>query len=130
MYKKITMKNTNTLYKKQCGNQGEELATQYLLENGYQIVKRNFKFGREGEIDIIANHNNTLVFIEVKTRTNHSFGDPIEQISQRKRKNWYHAAKGFLYVNKISNQECRFDAIIIDLSKDAKEQILHIQNAM
>ncbi len=121
----------NTLYKKTFGNKGEDMATQFLLDKGYQIIKRNFKFGRAGEIDIIAKHNNILIFTEVKSRTNHSFGEPIEQISMKKRKSWYNAAQGFLYINNISNQECRFDVIIVDFSKNNQEEkILHIENAM
>jgi len=118
------------LYKKTRGNQGENIATEYIENLGYEIIQRNFKFGRGGEIDIIAKHKNTLVFIEVKTRTNHKFGDPIEQISLQKRKNWRKAAEGFLYLKNINNQECRFDAIFIDILSNAAPKITHIENAM
>ncbi len=121
----------NNLYNKKLGKKGEDIAVAYLIGKGYEIIHRNFSFGRQGEIDIIATCNNILVFIEVKTRTNYKFGNPIEQISQQKRKKWYNAAQGFLYIKNISDKECRFDVIIIDLTKDNKDEyITHIENAI
>ncbi len=118
------------LYKKKFGNQGEDMACDYLKNLGYEIIQRNFRFSREGEIDIIAQHKNILIFIEVKTRTNHSYGDPVEQISPKKRKNWRKAAEGYLYIKNIYNQECRFDAIAIDIFPNSTPRITHIENAM
>jgi len=111
------------------GNYGENLAAEYLEEEGYSILKRNFHFGRNGEIDIIAEKDGELVFIEVKYRTNRSFGDPLESITPRKAKTLRLTAEGYLYVNKISNKACRIDIIVID--KRGKEtQINHIKNAI
>lgn len=121
------MKNTN--YNKIFGNKGEDIAANYLENKGYTIVKRNFKFGREGEIDIIAKNEKILIFIEVKTRTNHLYGEPIAQISMNKRRTWRRAAEGFLYINKIVDYECRFDLIGIDITGETLH-IEHIENAM
>ena len=122
------MTNQNTTYKKQRGNQGEEIAAKFLETKGYSIIKRNFKFGKTGEIDIIAKLDNTLIFVEVKMRTNYLFGNAIEQISLKKRENWRKAAEGFMFQNNISNQECRLDLIAVDM-KNNEPQIIHIENA-
>ena len=63
------------------GKFGEDLALIYLKRQGYKIIERNFRI-RGGEIDIIAQDNNTLVYIEVKTRTSHAFGLPEESPSR------------------------------------------------
>lgn len=65
------------------GQTGEFLAEGYLVGLGFQIVERNFKC-QIGEIDIVAKDGNTLVFIEVKTRTSYSFGLPEEAVTTRK----------------------------------------------
>lgn len=114
-------------FKKQCGNFGEDLAVKFLEENGYKIIHRNFKYGKRGEIDIIAEIAETLVFIEVKTRTNTCFGSAIEQISQNKMLNWRQAAEGYLFENQINDKECRLDLIAIDFDSN-NYKISHIEN--
>ena len=111
------------------GNLGEDLATEYLENKGYSIIKRNFHFGKTGEIDIIAEKNDELVFVEVKYRTNRSFGDPLESITPRKAKTLRRTAEGYLYVNKITDKPCRIDIIVIDKS-GKNEKIQHIENAI
>jgi putative endonuclease len=112
-YTKKNSKNKNR------GNWGEDIAVKYLEENGYKIIQRNFKYGKYGEIDIIAENNNILVFVEVKTRTNFNFGTAVEQISQNKKSHWKQAAEGYMFINQIVGQECRLDLIAIDThSKD------------
>lgn len=110
------------------GTNSETLALEYLVSIGYQIVKRNFKFGRSGEIDIIAKDKDVLVFIEVKSRKSFEYGSPIESVPLSKRKMIYSVAKGYLYVNKIENSEIRFDFIGIDL-RGEKPIFEHIKNA-
>ncbi|MFA5511283.1 MAG: YraN family protein [Candidatus Kapaibacterium sp.] len=110
------------------GSDNEGIAIEYLINKGYEIIKRNFKFGRTGEIDIIAKINDVLVFVEVKSRKSYEFGSPLESVPPSKRKSIYHAAQGYLYINKIINSECRFDFIGIDL-RSSKPQISHIENA-
>ena len=67
------------------GKTGEEIATQYLIENGYKLVIRNFRC-RQGEIDIIAKDKDEIVFIEVKTRKNANYGSPVDAVDKRKQK--------------------------------------------
>lgn len=101
---------------KNIGNYGEELASKYLTHKGYKIIKRNFHFGKYGEIDIVAEIDDILVFVEVKTRSNTDYYDPILSINYPKQLALRKAAEGYLYINKINNKECRFDVVIIDLS--------------
>jgi putative endonuclease len=71
------------------GNRGEEFAVSFLIHQGWEIVERNFRI-RGGEIDIIAietdtnTKEKTLVFVEVKTRSSHDFGEPLEAIGYYK----------------------------------------------
>lgn len=110
------------------GTESETSAIDYLISKGYKIIKRNFNFGKTGEIDIIAKDGNVLVFFEVKSRKSFEYGSPIESVPPSKRKSIYHAAKGYLYVNKIENAEIRFDFIGIDL-RGSEPEITHIENA-
>jgi putative endonuclease len=110
------------------GKAGEELAEKYLKENGYEIIKTNFHFGKHGEVDIIAEKSGMLVFVEVKSRKNDDFGSPLMSMSARKRSSFRRAAEGYLYVNKISDKECRLDFIGISMYGD-EPIIEHIENA-
>ncbi|MEI6090924.1 MAG: YraN family protein [bacterium] len=98
------------------GYLGEDLAIQYLSDIGYTIIQKNFVFGKTGEIDIIAREGKTLCFIEVKARANEAYGSVYETVPAWKQKKIRRTAEGYLYVNKISNVECRFDFIGIDYS--------------
>ena len=112
----------------QKGREGEDSAADFLIKKGYEIIKRNFHFGRSGEMDIIAKDGNFLVFVEVKARQYKSYGSPLEAITYSKTKALRRVAEGWLYVNKIVDQECRFDVIAVDMSK-APFEIEHIENA-
>ena len=111
------------------GKKGEDIATDFLKRNGFEIVKRNFHFGRNGEIDIIAEKDNVLVFVEVKMRSSDTYGDPLLSINFAKQKSLRKTAEGYLYINKITDKECRFDVVTIDVSKNPIK-IDHLINAM
>lgn len=110
------------------GTKAEDIAANYLESIGYSILKRNFHFGKAGELDIICKDKNTIVFIEVKSRTNFEFGDPVLSMTPSKIKSVRRIAEAYLYVNKIENIECRFDFVGIDL-RMPKAEINHIVNA-
>ena len=74
------------------GNKGEDLACEYLVKNGYEILERNKHFSKLCEIDIIAKFKNKVVFVEVKTRKSDAFGTPMEAITKTKYNN------RFLYI--------------------------------
>lgn len=105
---------------------GEEEAVSYLRKLGYKIIDRNFR-ARNTEIDIVAIHDNTLVFIEVKTRTTNKFGTPLEQIAYFKLKSLIKAAEHYKLTHKNLPDLMRIDAISVQLDyKGIKVE--HAQN--
>ena len=104
---------------------GEKIATEYLKSKGAYILENNYKI-KSGEIDIIAEINDELVFIEVKSRTNIKFGYPAEAVDCRKIRKIVNTAKYYILKNNLNNVPIRFDVIEIYL-KDKK--INHIVNA-
>ncbi|HYH55460.1 MAG TPA: YraN family protein, partial [Anseongella sp.] len=84
------------------------------LERGYTLVKRNFHFGRAGEIDLVMRDGDIYVFIEVKARRSRGFGLPEDALTVSKRRQIRKVAEGFIYVNRITGYTARFDVIAID----------------
>ena len=115
--------------RRKAGNIAEDIAVEFIQELGYRILKRNFTFGRVGEIDIVCEFQDILIFIEVKARMHHTFGAPESSITPKKVKSIKRVAEGYLYINKISGKQCRFDLIAIDF-KDGGTHIRHLINAM
>jgi len=103
------------LSRDELAKRGEELACKHVAALSYRIVKRNFRFGRVGEIDIVAYDGDCLVFIEVKARQDHSHGAPEASIDSRKQAQLKRVAKMYYYVNALSNVTCRFDVIAVDI---------------
>lgn len=110
------------------GKEGEEITSQYLLENNYKIIERNFRC-KQGEIDIVVKDKEELVFIEVKTRTNKQYGNPIDAVTNLKKKHIIKAIEYYLYVHKLENIFVRIDVIEV-YKKDNKYYINHIKNAI
>lgn len=113
--------------KKEIGQKGEDLAANYLKELGYQILERNYRC-KLGEVDIIARENDTLVFIEVRTRSSLDFGLPQESINRRKRHQISKVALEYMIRKKLKNIPARFDVVAISL-KPGKEKVDHIKDA-
>jgi len=110
------------------GRTGEELALKYLQRKKYRILSQRFRFMR-GEIDIIAEKDNTLVFIEVKTRRNTKFGFPEEAVTQKKQKQIRRIAQGYLARYNKQDAACRFDVLSVLVSENNKIKIDHFVNA-
>ena len=109
------------------GKIGEEIAAQYLIKNGYKILRRNFFFDK-AEIDIIAQkEEDTVVIVEVKTRNSDFFGDPQSFITPGKIKNLVKAANEYIVSNDL-DVEVRFDVIAI-LKNQKTESLQHFENA-
>ncbi|HLS11221.1 MAG TPA: YraN family protein [Flavobacteriaceae bacterium] len=100
------------------GEIGEEMAVEYLSDKGYVILERNYRFDR-AEVDIIAQDNEQIVIVEVKTRTSDFFGDPQEFVSPGKIKQLVKVADHYL-ISKEIDRETRFDIVAILVNK--KEQ--------
>jgi len=77
------------------GTAGEDMAARYLEERGFAILERNFRLGRQGEIDIIARKKNLVIFVEVKRRRTGIYGGPLYSISASKKKKLRLIATGF-----------------------------------
>jgi len=113
-------------YKK--GRIGEEIARIYLEEKGFKIIEQNYH-SQQGEVDLIAKYKDFLVFIEVKSYSFRSFGSPYGAITKNKRNSIIHAARTYLYRNKIKDVNCRFDVLSIYHNRDGSNQIDHLEDA-
>jgi putative endonuclease len=109
------------------GKIGEDLAAKFLEEKGYNIIERNYRFGH-GELDIIAEKDNILIFIEVKTKKHGDFGDPINWIKRGKQLQMGRIARGYLYERNITDRDCRFDVVLVNW-EHGLWKIDHIENA-
>jgi len=110
------------------GSSGEDHAIVFLVGKGFIIIERNYRFGK-GEIDIIAKEKEVLVFVEVKTRNNDNYGDPVYAITKSKKNQIIRTAQGYLYERFISDQECRFDVITINFDEQGEPIITHYEHA-
>lgn len=116
--------------KKQLGDQGEKMALNFLQKLGYKIIETNFR-KPFGEIDIIAKDKETLVFIEVKARSNEKFGSPEEAITFWKKRRIIKAAQYYLLKNNLKNIPFRIDVIAIKIDPlDKIAKIRHFKNAI
>lgn len=117
------------MYKRhEIGKLGEDLASIYLKDKGYKIIERNFE-ARQGEIDIIAKDKNELVFIEVKTRSNISYGKPAEAVNEIKQNHLIKTIEYYIYSRHLEDEFIRIDIIEIYLWKN-KYRVNHIKQVI
>ncbi len=109
------------------GRKGEELAKKHLEATGYEILDENWRFGK-AEVDLIAYFNKTIIFVEVKTRSDNAFGEPEDFVDAAKQKLLVKAADEFIELMDF-NGEARFDIIAILVDKQGKHHLNHIQDA-
>ena len=110
----------------QLGKKGEKLAVDFLLDKGYDIVERNYRFDK-AEVDIIAKKNQTLAIIEVKTRSTSDFGDPQNFSKPKQIQRIVKAVDEYVLVNNL-DVEIRFDIIAI-VKENKGFSIEHLENA-
>jgi putative endonuclease len=108
------------------GKKGEEIALKYLKDKGYKILDINWRFNKD-EIDIIARDNDSLVIIEVKTRSTDYFGPPEDAVDERKEKYLIRATEAYIDKNNL-DIDSRFDIISI-ISNKYETSIDHIIDA-
>jgi len=114
--------------KKNLGKLGEDLALKHLKNHGYKILARNFR-SKFGEVDIIVQEGETLVFVEVKTRWSKSFGPPEEAITPFKIRRMVKAGQYYKLLHPELPDSLRLDAVVIDLNPKGKlERVEIIQN--
>jgi putative endonuclease len=94
------------------GIAGENLACDALVRRGYAVLARRYRT-RAGEIDIVARDGETLVFVEVKTRTSERFGPPAEAVTERKKRRVVSMARWYLSEHRLHGCLCRFDVVTV-----------------
>lgn len=119
----------NILKKKEnLGKKGEKVAVKYLKNLGLEIIECGFKAMR-GEIDIIARENDTIVFVEVKTRKTNEFGSPLEAVDSRKQSQIKKIASIYILRRYQRFIPCRFDVVGITVKEGGDYEISHVRNA-
>lgn len=109
------------------GIKGEQIAVNFLIKKGYNILFTNWRHGKK-EVDIIASTHDILVFVEVKTRSNFDFGYPEEAVTVKKQQFLQTAAEAFLEINN-NYSNIRFDIISILLHHGSVKEIIHYEDA-
>lgn len=99
------------------GLQGESMACAELERMGYVIVERRFRT-RFGEIDVVADDGGTVVFVEVKAKTDASFSDPVESVTRQKQRRLVSMAEQYVAYRGLDQRPCRFDVVAIDTSTE------------
>jgi putative endonuclease len=115
-------------YHHEVGKKGETLAAAFLAEHQYRILAVNWQWGRL-EIDIVAQKNDTLVFVEVKTRSSSAFGWPEEAVHHQKRELLLRAAEAYMEQYNTEPANIRFDIISITLHPQLPPAIFHFEDA-
>ena len=113
---------------KDFGNWGEQRAAAYLEAKGCKILKRNFRLGQLGEIDLIVDDQGTLVFVEVKTQSSEAMGDAATWVTRKKQRQIGKIAAAYLAFNGIQDRDCRFDVMVVSTSAQGV-QVKHFPNA-
>ena len=110
------------------GQEGESAAEQYLRDKGYRILARNVR-SSVGELDLVAEDGQVLVFVEVKARRTDAFGGAIHAVHQRKQEKLIQLAAQYLARYHLKDRPCRFDVVLLQGANAEASQIEHIQNA-
>jgi putative endonuclease len=113
---------------KEFGKSGEELAAKHLTKLGYKVLEKNYRT-KAGEIDIIAQDGPTIVFVEVKSRRDKSYGPPEIKVDYHKRRQITRAALLYLLRKKKGNSPCRFDVVGISAPQGEAVEVTVIKDA-
>jgi putative endonuclease len=112
--------------KMEAGARGEQLAADYLIDNGYTILFRNYRYGKS-EIDLVAQRDDWLVFVEVKARTSLEYGQPEDFVDWKKSERMLCAAENFIYATDWQGN-VRFDIISVRLCEPP--EIIQLEDAV
>ena len=112
---------------REIGNKGEDITCEYLLENNYEIIKRNYTI-KGGEVDIIAIKGEIIAFVEVKTRAKNSLVSGYEAITKSKKNRIFKTAQHYFTNNSVDFQP-RFDVAIIEKDQKGNFNLNYIENA-
>jgi len=118
--------------KKDLGDLGEKIARKYLEEKGYKILDKNFRYSKLGELDIIAEKNNNIFFIEVKARMKTGLTDyfPEDNITFAKQKKLIKLSQIYLSKHRLFDSSWQIDILAIEIYRDGSHDIRHTENAV
>jgi putative endonuclease len=112
------------------GRWGEKQAEKFLKRSGFKILGRRVRAGKHDEMDLVVRQDDTMVFVEVKTRKNETFGRPASAVNREKRRKLSRAAVAFLKKRKLRPPYIRFDIVeVIGSPGNVAPEIRHIENA-
>jgi len=115
------------------GRFGEEAAAEHLMQKGYRIKETHFRAGRLGEIDIIAEKDEYICFVEVKTRSSCLYGTPSEAVNPAKQRKIKRVSLAYLNYKRIDSPNIRFDVVEVYIKAEGEalkvKDITHIENA-
>lgn len=110
------------------GKKGEDMVAKFLINEGYTVLKRNY-ICRFGEIDIIAQKNNVVAFVEVKTRKENSLVKPLEAVDSQKQRRMTLTAEDYITKTHTDNLQPRFDVAEVTVTMENKYRLNYIKNA-
>jgi len=116
-----------TAHNQALGKLGERIAERWLRKHGYTILARRFKFGRR-DIDLVAQRDATVAFVEVKARKGAEFGDPVEAVHHRKQRELSKSAHVWIERHGRSGEQYQFDVVGVLVADDAVK-VKHVTNA-
>ncbi|MBE0477838.1 YraN family protein [Candidatus Aerophobetes bacterium] len=105
--------------RKDVGKKGEQVALSFLRKKGYKILDRNFRC-RFGELDIVAEEDNQIIFIEVRSCRSLNFGSPLQSLDYFKKKRLTRLALFYLTSHNLKNASCRFDVVAVVFEEGSK----------
>ena len=114
--------------KDELGRHGEQLAVDYLREQGYVVLSRNWRC-RDGELDVVVTDRTRLVVVEVKTRSGIAFGAPADAVTPHKAIKIRRATQAWLAAHRIKWCEIRFDVVAIVTSQGKPAAVAHYESA-
>ncbi|MGI8957483.1 MAG: YraN family protein [Chthoniobacterales bacterium] len=111
------------------GTRGEKLAARHLRRSGFKILYRNFRGRQGGEIDLVCRDRDTLVFVEVKTRTREDFGRPLEAVNAAKQRRI--SLGGLAWLRLLGNPDVlfRFDVVEVTIAEEGAPRVELVRNA-
>jgi len=111
------------------GMEGQQVAEAYLCEKGLRILACNYRI-RTGEIDLVAQHGTYLVFIEVKTRKSHTYGQGRESVTRHKQQQIIRTALHYITRHNMHDHDMRFDVVEVTINPSNQiASVEHIENA-
>lgn len=105
------------------GQEAEDVARRHLEKKGYKLRTTNYRT-RVGEVDLILDHGDTLVFVEVRERSSNAYGTPAETVTLKKQKRIAKAALMFIKAHRLTDRNLRFDIVSVQ-----NGNVAHIENA-